>query len=165
MDAAPFRATLGELREILTTIQGRKVDSVKTQDKDAYQYRYLYRDLSPRCGIPVACYTQINPKLNVFLVRGSFGVPFAPSLRIAASEYIQRINDPLPIGNWAIDLDTGEVRFKLGFCYGHHKLTKHLMLTHIDAACYSIDERVMGFVKLLNGGTVQAALSAGAPEG
>jgi hypothetical protein len=158
MNAAELKTKLDELHAILTTIKGRKIDSVQALDDDAYQFRYLA--CWPQHGIPVSCYAQIDPGMNLFLFRGVLDVPFEPPERALAAEYILRINYPLPIGNWAMDGDSGEVRFKLGFCFGHETLTKHLMLTHIDAACYFIDEHIMGFLRVLNGGSVEEAVRA-----
>jgi hypothetical protein len=62
--------------------------------------------------IPIRCYCEINPDTQAFIVRGMFALPFEPGLRGVVSEYLHRVNYPLPVGSGAINLDTGEVRWK-----------------------------------------------------
>ena len=63
MEVAHFQKTLGERREILTTIQGRRIDLVEPLDEDAYRYRSLAEP--PGHGIPVSWYAPINAGMTL----------------------------------------------------------------------------------------------------
>lgn len=163
MEAGELTKKLAELHEMLTTVTGLQIDGVEALDDDSYQFRFVAD--WPERGIPLSCYAQINAAMDLFLIRGLFSPPFPPPLRPQVAEYILRINYPLALGNWAMEADTGEVRFKLGFCFGHETLTKHLMLTHLHAACDVMDQHTMGFVRLFGGASLRDALSTDrAPE-
>src|SRR5262249_17313295 len=68
--------------------------------------------------VPLSCYAKTNRGRGAFLFRPTTPLPVEPARRGLVAEYIARVNYPLPVGNWAIDLDTGDVRWKAGLYFG-----------------------------------------------
>jgi hypothetical protein len=144
-----FNATLAGVRAILE----ERWDT-ELMDERTVGFTYL---AGP---IPVSCYCELNLDMRGFIFRGIFALPFPPELRAAAAEYLHRVNYPIPIGNWAIDLDTGDVRWKMGIYFGDGDLTPILVREVIDASLYFIYQHVFGLVKLHNGKPLTEALAA-----
>jgi hypothetical protein len=110
--------------------------------------------------IPIACYCEINPTIQAFIFRGVFSMPFEPAQRPVVSEYLHRVNYSLPVGNWAIDLDSGEVRWKSGLYFGDSELTEDLMYEAVGSSLHFIRQHVPGLVKLSVGRPLGEALRA-----
>jgi hypothetical protein len=108
--------------------------------------------------IPFACYAEVNPEMRGFVFRAIWQLPFPPKRRAAVAEYLHRVNYPCPVGGWAIDLDTGDVRWKSGLYFGNGELTDELMIEVLNSSFALIRQHVMGLVKLSNGEAVAAAL-------
>jgi hypothetical protein len=109
--------------------------------------------------IPFACYTEINPDMRGFVFRAIWQLPFPPDRRAAVAEYLHRVNYPCPVGGWAIDLDTGDVRWKSGLYFGDGDLTDELMVEVLNSSFALIRQHVLGLVKLSNGESIVAAMS------
>lgn len=140
MDATEFEKKLSTLHDLLMSIKGRQIDCVGKMDERRYQFRYISGCL------PVMCYAEINPVSNIFLVRAMLELPVEETRRPDVLAHISEINYLLSIGNFVLNMETGEVRFKLGFCFGDEPLTPHLMITHIDAMCYFLDHHIEDIV-------------------
>jgi len=108
--------------------------------------------------IPFACYAEINPQMRGFIFRVIWQSPLPPRRRAAVAEYLHRVNYPCPIGGWAIDLDTGDVRWKSGLYFGAGDLTDELMVEVLNSSFALVRQHVMGLVKVSSGGSVAAAL-------
>jgi hypothetical protein len=108
--------------------------------------------------IPFACYAEINPDMQCFLFRAIWQLPFQPERRAAVAEYLHRVNYPCPVGGWAIDLDTGDVRWKSGLYFGDGALTDELMVEVLNSSFALVRQHVLGLVKLSNGEPVAAAM-------
>lgn len=109
--------------------------------------------------VPLSCYAEVNPEMEALLLRAINPLPVEPARRGLVAEYIARVNYPLPIGNWAIDLDTGDVRWKSGVFFGGVGLTEPLIRHVLETSLYFIDRHAVGIAKLQTGGTVPEALA------
>jgi hypothetical protein len=109
--------------------------------------------------IPFACYCEINPDAQGFIFRAIWQGPFPPERRAVVAEYLHRVNYPIPVGGWAIDLDIGDVRWKSGLFFGDGDLTDELMIEVLNSSFAFIRDHVMGLVKLSNGESWSDALS------
>jgi hypothetical protein len=109
--------------------------------------------------VPLSCYAEINPAMEAFLFRAINPLPVESARRGLVAEYITRVNYPLPIGNWAIDLDSGDVRWKAGLCFGGAGLGESLIRHVIDASLFFVYQHAVGIAKLQTGGTVAEALA------
>lgn len=110
--------------------------------------------------VPLSCYAQINPDMDGFLFRAIVPLPVEPDRRAAVAEFIHRVNYAQPIGNWAIDLDTGDVRFKNGAYFRGGEPTENLIRNVIDSSLFFVGHDIMGLVKLQTGGTLEEAMAA-----
>lgn len=109
--------------------------------------------------IPFACYAEVNSDMRGFVFRAIWQLPFPPERRAAVAEYLHRVNYPCPVGGWAIDLDTGDVRWKSGLYFGDGELTDGLMIEVLDSSFALVRQHVLGLVKLSNGEPAAAALA------
>ncbi len=109
--------------------------------------------------IPFGCYAEINPEMRGFVFRAIWQLPFPPETRAAVAEYLHRVNYPVPVGGWAIDLDDGDVRWKSGLYFGDGELTDELMFEVVNSSFALIRLHVLGLVKLSNGEPLAAALA------
>jgi hypothetical protein len=111
-------------------------------------------------SIPLSCYGQINPDMDGLVFRAINPLPVAPAQRPLVGEFIHRINYAQPIGNWALNLDTGDLRFKNGVYFRNGDLTDNMIRNVIDASLFFVYHDIMGFVKLQTGGTLADAMAA-----
>jgi hypothetical protein len=110
--------------------------------------------------IPLSCYAQVNPDMGGFIFRAINPLPVEPAKRAVVAEFIHRVNYAQPIGNWAIDLDTGDVRFKNGVYFRGGELTENIIRNVVDSSLFFVYHDIMGFVKLQTGGTIEEAMAA-----
>jgi hypothetical protein len=144
-----FQAKLAEIRAILE-------ERFDTRPMDERSIGFDYA-AGP---ILLPCYCELNPDMRGFIFRGIFALRFPPEHRAVAAEYIHRVNYSLPIGNWAIDLDSGDVRWKLGVYFGDGELTPILIREVLESSFHFIDQYVFGLVKLHNGKSLADALAS-----
>lgn len=109
--------------------------------------------------VPLSGYAEINPQMEAFLFRAINPLPVELSKRGLVAEYIARVNYPLPIGNWAINLDDGEVRWKSGIYFGGCDLSDRLIRHVIESSQFFIYQHIFGIAKLQTGGTMEEALA------
>lgn len=109
--------------------------------------------------VPLSCYAEVNPEMEAFLFRAVNPLPVEPAHRGPVAEYIARVNYPLPVGNWAIDLETGDVRWKMGLYFGGSGLDEALIRHVIEASLFFVYQHAVGIAKLQTGGTVAEALA------
>lgn len=109
--------------------------------------------------VPLSCYAEINPQMEAFLFRAIHQLPVEPDCRGQVAEYLARVNYPLPVGNWAIDLDTGDVRWKSGVFFGAAGLSEPLIRGVIESSLFFVYQHVFGIAKLQVGGTLDEALA------
>jgi len=110
--------------------------------------------------IPFTCYCEINLQAHAYIVRAVFSLPFHKGQRTKVSEFLHRVNYPLPVGNWAINLDNGEVRWKSGLFFGNDKLTDELIYEAIGSSMHFIRQHAPGLIKLSLGRSLGEALRA-----
>ena len=148
MVAAELRAKLELLHGILS-----ERFTPRRLDDHSWEFRHVAG------WVPLSCYAEINPEMEAFLFRAINPLPVEPARRGPVAEYIARVNYPLPVGNWAIDLDTGDVRWKAGVFFGGVGLGEPLIRHVIETSLYFIDQHAIGIAKLQIGGTVAEALA------
>lgn len=148
MTPKKHRAKMGELREMLS-----RQFKTKPIDSQTIGFDWLAG------AIPFGCYAEINPQLKGFLFRAILTLPIEPERRPAVAEYLHRVNYPTPIGGWAIDLDSGDVRWKSGCYFGEEELTDELMFEAMNSSFALIRMHVLGLVKVATGESLQAAMA------
>jgi hypothetical protein len=153
MHTEAFNAAMTRLEEVL-------LERWEPERQDLWSFAFSW---VAGC-IPISCYAQINPDMEGFIFRAINPMRVEPEQRPLVAEFIHRINFSQPIGNWAIDLDSGDTRFKNGVYFGGGELTSHLIRNVIDSSLVFVHHDIMGFVKLKTGGTVAEALAARGQE-
>ena len=110
-------------------------------------------------AVPFDCYVEINPDAQGFIFRAIWQTPFPHEHRITVAEYLHRVSYPLPVGGWAIDLDSGDVRWKSGFFFGDGDLTDELMIETLNSSFAFVRDHTLGLVKLANGDPLASAMA------
>lgn len=77
-----------------------------------------------------------------------------------AAVVLTRLNDGLPIGNFELDHDSGEVRYKTGVEAGGDELTDAIARGLVHAAVAVMDRFYPAVSALASGGTAEEALAA-----
>lgn len=110
--------------------------------------------------VPLSCYAEINPEMRAFLFRAINPLPVEPGRRGVVAEFLTRVNYGLPVGNWAIDLETGDVRWKSGLYFGDADLAEPIVREVIGSSLFFIGQHVVGIAKLQTGGTLDEAMAS-----
>lgn len=111
--------------------------------------RYIYRlGFSGKNG-SLACYAQIRPELEQFLFFAMIPVKAPPERRPAVAEFITRANYGLRIGNFEMDLNDGEVRYKSSLDFEGVELTPRLIRNAIYPAVQTADRYLPGLMKVI----------------
>lgn len=75
-------------------------------------------------------------------------------------EYLNRVNYCLPVGNFEMNIDTGDVRFRTGVEIPTGELTVHIVRALVYSNVHTIDHYYPGVVAVVHGGlSPEAALA------
>ena len=116
------------------------------EEKEAYKINFKSEH-----GIGIA-YAQILTDLEQFLfyVMMPFKIP-EESLNII-SEFITRANYGLRVGNFEMDYEDGEVRYKTCIDFGGETLTKGYIKNNAYPALKTMERYIPGFLSVVYGG-------------
>jgi hypothetical protein len=148
MQTEAFNAAMARLEEVL-------LERWELERQDPWSFAFSWKARS----VPVSCYAQINPDMEAFIFRVLVPVRLAAEQRPLLAEFMHRVNYAQPIGNWAIDLDTGDTRFKNGVYFQGSELTEALIRNVIESALVFVHHDIVGIMKLQAGGTVEEAIA------
>lgn len=115
------------------------------EDKQAYKIQF-----ESKIGVGTA-YAQIFVGLEqfVFYIMSSVKVP--EELRSTVAEYITRVNYGLRVGNFEMDYEDGEVRYKSCIDFEGEILTDGYIRNTIYPALKTIDRYLPGLMKVIYG--------------
>ena len=136
-----------ELRAILS-----ERFTVSRLDERSYSFTYLAG------SIPFNCYAEINPDACTFVLRAISTVSIPKELRPRFMEYCTRINYSLPIGNFALNLESGDFRWKSGVYWQKSPLTEGMVRDVLESSFYFIKYHALSFVALFNEKSLAEAL-------
>jgi hypothetical protein len=113
--------------------------------------RYIYRmGFSGEHG-QVACFAQIRPELEQLLFYVLAPVK-APEDRLdAVAEFLTRANYGLRIGNFEMDYNDGEVRYKSSLDFEGEPLSPRLIRNAIYPAVQTLDRYLPGLMQVIYG--------------
>ena len=95
-----------------------------------------------------------------FLFTAGMGMNIAPHQRAVVMEYLTRVNCGLPVGGFVMDLDTGDVRFKVGVDVPDGVLTIAMVRAAAYTCVQALDRYFPGLLAVIHGGlSPQAALA------
>jgi hypothetical protein len=88
------------------------------------------------------------------------GMNIAPQQRPAVMEYLMRVNCGLPVGGFVIDVDTGDVRYKVGIDAPDGILPTSMVRAAAYTCVQAMDRYFPGVISVIHGGlSPEAALA------
>lgn len=95
-----------------------------------------------------------------FLFTAGMGMNVAPLQRPVVMEYLTRVNCGLPVGGFVMDLNTGDVRFKVGVDVPDGVLTTAMVRSAAYTCVQTLDRYFPGVIAVIHGGlSPEAALA------
>ncbi len=106
------------------------------------------------------CFARVDEEHQRFLFHSIMGLNISPQHRSAVAEYLTRVNYGLPLGNFEMDLDSGDVRFKTSIEVPEGELTVAMVRTLAYANVRTMDHYFPGVLAVVHGGlSPEAALA------
>ena len=90
------------------------------------------------------CQAEINEDQKIFYFYSFFPVNVPDDKRTAVAEFITRANYGMRVGNFEMDFNDGEVRFKISVDVDNHELTQALVSNHVYANVWTMDRYLPG---------------------
>jgi len=100
----------------------------------------------------VTCFAQVRVDLEQFIFFVVMPVRAPAHMRMAVAEYITRANYGLRIGNFEMDFEDGEVRYKSSLDFESVELTPGLIRNTIYPAVQTMDRYLPGVLAVVFGG-------------
>jgi hypothetical protein len=108
----------------------------------------------------IRCYAQIRVDLEQFLFYAIAPLKAPETVRNAVAEFITRANYGLRIGNFEMDYNDGEVRYKSSLDFEGEELTPSLLRHAIYPAAHTMDFYLPGLLAVMYGNrTPQEAIA------
>jgi len=124
------------------------------EEKEAYKINF-----ESEHGLGMA-YAQILTDLEQFLFYVMMPFKIPEELRNTIAEFITRANYGLRVGNFEMDYEDGEVRYKTCIDFGREILTKGYIKNAAYPALKTMERYVPGFLSVVYGGqTPEEALA------
>ncbi len=106
------------------------------------------------------CYARVDEENRRFLFHALMGLNIPVQYRAAVAEYLIRVNYLLPLGNFEMDMDSGEVRFRAGCETPGGELSVAMVRSMVYAGIRSMDHYFPGVLAVVHGGlSPEAALA------
>jgi len=102
------------------------------------------------------CYAQILIELEQLVFYVIAPVKATPEMRLATAEYLTRANYGLRIGNFELDFNDGEIRYKSSVNFKKDALTPTLIKNAIYPAVHTMDYYLPGLMSVLYGSKTAA---------
>ena len=113
---------------------------------------FVYRAYFVGHNGEVTCFAQVRPDLEQFIFYVVMPVRVPANMRVTVAEYITRTNYGLRIGNFEMDFDDGEVRYKSSLDFEGVELTTGLIRNAIYPAVQTMDRYLPGLLSVIFGG-------------
>ncbi len=113
--------------------------------------KYIYRMGFAGKNGQLSCFAQIRVDLEQFLFYVLAPVKAPELSRLPAAEFIARANYGLRIGNFELDFNDGEVRYKSSLDFEGAELTPALIRNAIYPAVQTLDRYLPGLMKVIYG--------------
>ncbi len=99
----------------------------------------------------LVCFAQVRLELEQFIFYAVAPVKAPEEARLAVAEFITRANYGLRIGNFELDFDDGEVRYKSSLDFEGATLTPALIKHTIYPSVQTMDSYLPGLMKVVYG--------------
>ncbi len=115
----------------------------------------------------LSCLAQIEPEIELFRWYVFLPGTVAAEARLPVAEYLTRVNFGLPVGNFELDFEDGEVRFKVSMDIEGGELTPTQVNNTIATSLQTVDMYQQGLLAVAGGQLTpeQACLEAEAAFG
>ncbi len=97
------------------------------------------------------CYADANNEKHIFCFYSICPINIPEEFRQAAAEYITRANYGLRIGNFELDFNDGEVRFKTSVDVENDRLAAPLISNLVAANLWTMDRYLPGIFSIVYG--------------
>jgi len=97
------------------------------------------------------CYAQVNEEQRLFFFYSVCPINVPEERRPQVAEYITRANYGLKIGNFELDFEDGEVRYKTSVDVENDDLTQALVSNHVYANTWTMDRYLPGLLAVVYG--------------
>lgn len=114
--------------------------------------RFLYRMMFAGQNGEFRCYAQIRADLEQFIFYAVSLMKVPEHARASVAEFVTRANYAMRIGNFELDLDDGEVRFKSSLDFEGEALTSNWIRNAIAPAVQTLDRYLPGIMAVSFGG-------------
>ncbi len=149
MNAAAHSEAMAMLRGLL---ERRWV----TAPLEPWAYRFSYLS-GP---IPYHCYVEINPDMEAVLFRAQLGgAPLEAENFPNMALLCEKLTLDTPVGCFAFNSETGEVRWKSGRYFRGQPLTEQTIRNVIEPSLLLIDDATHAIVSVHTGQSLEVALS------
>ncbi len=98
------------------------------------------------------CYAVINEERETFRFMSQVPVKIPADQRLIVAEFLTRANYGLTIGNFEMDFEDGEIRYKTSIDVEGDRLTPPLVANLVNANILTIDQYFPGIMKVVYGG-------------
>lgn len=106
------------------------------------------------------CYARVEEENQRFLFHSFIGLNIAPEYRLSVAEYLTRVNYCLPVGNFDMDFETGEVRFRAGIETPEGELSVKMVRALAYASVRAMDQYFPGLLAVVRNGLSPTAALA-----
>lgn len=113
---------------------------------------FVYRSYFVGHNGEVTCFAQVRADLEQFIFYVVMPVRVPAEMRPSVAEYITRANYGLRIGNFEMDFDDGEVRYKSSIDFEGVELSPGLIRNTIYPAVQTMDRYLPGLLSVVYGG-------------
>ncbi|OJX40393.1 MAG: hypothetical protein BGO78_11045 [Chloroflexi bacterium 44-23] len=98
-----------------------------------------------------SCQAEINENQKIFYFYSYFPVNVPPEKRSQIAELITRINYGMRVGNFELDYEDGEVRFKTSIDVENVDLSQALVSNHVYANVWTMDRYLSALFAVIYG--------------
>lgn len=130
------------------------IDYFKSQ---AWDYAPVGNETSAILGIKgengeFECLAEVNEENKKFIFFSIFSENIPLGKRLEMSELLTRLNFGKFLGNFEMDIDDGELRYKTSIYFGNLELTPEIVENMIMTNIATMDQSIGGFIQLIHGG-------------
>ena len=112
----------------------------------------------------MTCFAQVRPDLEQFIFYVVMPMRVPEEMRAAMAEFLTRANYGLVVGNFEMDYEDGEVRYKTSLDVEDTEATTELLRHIVYANVTTMDRYLPGILAVLGGGKSPAEAVAAIDE-
>jgi hypothetical protein len=127
----------------------------RTTPLDAWSYSFCYL-AGP---IPFNCYVEINPDMNGVVFRAMLSQPVPQACRQTMADLCNAINYQVPMGCFAVHMESGDLRWKFGAYFGRSGPSEELIRSVVEPSAVFLDMYVLSIMAAWNGASLQDAMA------